>query len=156
MAEITAEAVKDLRERTGAGFMDCKRALVETEGDVDKAVVLLRERAGGLSRRADEAAEEAERMQRRLAEVAERQREAGESWAGLRTFSADRAPVVGFDARASQFFWLAGQGGCGIETSAALAEIAADLLLDGATQRFDASALEPRRFTEPRPRAPLP
>jgi len=79
-----------------------------------------------------------------------------ESWAGLRTFSADRAPVVGFDARASQFFWLAGQGGCGIETSAALAEIAADLLLDGATQRFDASALEPRRFTEPRPRAPLP
>jgi elongation factor Ts len=44
MATITAEAVKALRERTGAGFMDCKRVLEETEGDVDKAVALLRER----------------------------------------------------------------------------------------------------------------
>jgi elongation factor Ts len=41
---ISAEAVKELRERTGAGFMDCKRALEETGGDVEKAVVLLRER----------------------------------------------------------------------------------------------------------------
>ncbi len=41
---ITAEAVKDLRERTGAGMMDCKRALEETDGDVDKAVALLRDR----------------------------------------------------------------------------------------------------------------
>ena len=44
MAMITADAVKDLRERTGAGMMDCKRALEETGGDVDAAVVLLRER----------------------------------------------------------------------------------------------------------------
>jgi elongation factor Ts len=44
MAEITASAVKDLRERTGAGMMDCKRALVESDGDVEKAVTLLRER----------------------------------------------------------------------------------------------------------------
>jgi elongation factor Ts len=44
MAEITAGAVKELRERTGAGMMDCKRALVESDGDVDKAVALLRER----------------------------------------------------------------------------------------------------------------
>ena len=44
MAEITAAAVKELRERTGAGFMDCKNALVEAEGDVEKAVGLLRER----------------------------------------------------------------------------------------------------------------
>ena len=44
MAEITAAAVKELRERTGAGFMDCKRALEETAGDVDAAVALLRER----------------------------------------------------------------------------------------------------------------
>jgi len=42
--DISAEAVKQLREQTGAGFMDCKRALQETDGDVDKAVVLLRER----------------------------------------------------------------------------------------------------------------
>ena len=44
MATITADAVKDLRERTGAGFMDCKRALEEAGGDVDAAVALLRER----------------------------------------------------------------------------------------------------------------
>ena len=41
---ISAESVKQLRELTGAGFMDCKRALEETGGDVDKAVALLRER----------------------------------------------------------------------------------------------------------------
>jgi elongation factor Ts len=41
---ISADAVKELRERTGAGFMDCKRALEETAGDVDKAIALLRER----------------------------------------------------------------------------------------------------------------
>jgi elongation factor Ts len=44
MTDISAEAVKQLREQTGAGFMDCKRALQETGGDVAKAVVLLRER----------------------------------------------------------------------------------------------------------------
>lgn len=44
MAEISAQAVKQLRERTGAGFMDCKRALEETAGDLEKAIALLRER----------------------------------------------------------------------------------------------------------------
>ena len=44
MADISAELVKELRERTGAGFMDCKKALVETDGDLDKAIALLRER----------------------------------------------------------------------------------------------------------------
>ncbi|HYU48625.1 MAG TPA: translation elongation factor Ts [Candidatus Limnocylindria bacterium] len=44
MADISAAAVKELRERTGAGFMDCKRALEETGGDFDAAVALLRER----------------------------------------------------------------------------------------------------------------
>ena len=44
MADISAAAVKELRERTGAGFMDCKRALQETDGDIDKAIALLRER----------------------------------------------------------------------------------------------------------------
>jgi elongation factor Ts len=44
MAEITAASVKELRERTGAGFMDCKRALEEAGGDVDKAVAALREK----------------------------------------------------------------------------------------------------------------
>lgn len=41
---ISTELVKELRERTGAGMMDCKRALEETGGDLDKAVALLRER----------------------------------------------------------------------------------------------------------------
>ena len=45
MAEISATAVKELRERTGAGMMDCKKALEETAGDMDQAVALLRERA---------------------------------------------------------------------------------------------------------------
>jgi elongation factor Ts len=54
---ITAEAVKDLRERTGAGMMDCKRALEETGGDVDKAVTLLRER--GVASAAKKAGREA-------------------------------------------------------------------------------------------------
>lgn len=44
VAEISAGAVKELRELTGAGFMDCKRALEEANGDVQQAVVLLRER----------------------------------------------------------------------------------------------------------------
>ena len=44
MADISAAAVKELRERTGAGFMDCKNALVEADGDVEKAIALLRER----------------------------------------------------------------------------------------------------------------
>jgi elongation factor Ts len=44
MATITADAVKELRERTGAGMMDCKRALEETDGDLEAAVALLRER----------------------------------------------------------------------------------------------------------------
>lgn len=44
MATFSASDVKELRERTGAGFMDCKHALEESDGDLDKAVVLLRER----------------------------------------------------------------------------------------------------------------
>ena len=41
---ITAELVKDLREKTGAGMMDCKKVLTETNGDMEKAIELLRER----------------------------------------------------------------------------------------------------------------
>ena len=41
---ITAELVKNLRERTGAGMMDCKKVLTETNGDMEKAAELLRER----------------------------------------------------------------------------------------------------------------
>lgn len=44
MANISAKEVQALRERTGVGMMDCKRALVETDGDMEKAVILLREK----------------------------------------------------------------------------------------------------------------
>lgn len=42
--EISAAAVKELREKTGAGFMDCKKALAHTKGDIEKAVTFLREK----------------------------------------------------------------------------------------------------------------
>ena len=44
MANISAQLVKELREMTGAKMMDCKKALVATEGDKDKAVEFLREK----------------------------------------------------------------------------------------------------------------
>ena len=44
MAEVTAQMIKDLRERTGAGMSDCKKTLVETAGDMDKSVELLRKK----------------------------------------------------------------------------------------------------------------
>ena len=50
---ITAEMVKELRERTGAGMMDCKRALVETNGDIEKAIDELRTK--GLAKAAKKA-----------------------------------------------------------------------------------------------------
>ena len=55
----------------------------------------------------------------------------GHSWAGLRSFVADRSPVAGFDAEAPGFFWLAGQGGYGIQMAPALARAAAALVTGG-------------------------
>jgi elongation factor Ts len=57
MADISAGLVKELRERTGAGFMDCKQALVASDGDIDKAAALLREK--GLAAAAKKASREA-------------------------------------------------------------------------------------------------
>jgi D-arginine dehydrogenase len=51
------------------------------------------------------------------------------SWGGLRTFAPDGDPVVGYDTQMDGFFWLAGQGGYGIQTMPALSEFAAALLL---------------------------
>jgi D-arginine dehydrogenase len=53
-------------------------------------------------------------------------------WAGLRTFAPDRTPVVGREDAVPGFFWLAGQGGYGIQIAPALARAAARLLLEGA------------------------
>jgi D-arginine dehydrogenase len=70
-------------------------------------------------------------------------------WAGLRTFAPDRTPVCGFDPRAQGFFWLAGQGGYGIQTSPALAALAARLVLraPGELAELEA-ALSPERYAE--------
>ena len=57
MADISAELVKELRDRTGAGFMDCKKALTEAGGDLEKATTILRER--GLAAAAKKSSREA-------------------------------------------------------------------------------------------------
>ncbi len=73
-------------------------------------------------------------------------------WAGLRSFVVDRSPVAGFDGRAEGFFWLAGQGGYGIQMAPALARSAAALLLgrplpdDVRRQGVEAADLSPRRL----------
>jgi D-arginine dehydrogenase len=67
-------------------------------------------------------------------------------WAGLRTFAPDHAMVVGEDPVVKGFFWLSGQGGSGIETSAAVGQIASDMIVDGHTEIMDASRISPMRF----------
>jgi D-arginine dehydrogenase len=69
-------------------------------------------------------------------------------WAGLRTFTADRHPAVGFAPDAEGFFWLAGQGGFGLQTSPAMARIAASLIVGEPWPVPDVSAeeLSPARF----------
>jgi len=73
-------------------------------------------------------------------------------WAGLRVFSADRTPVVGFDPSAEGFFWLVGQGGYGIQSADALGRLTAALACgDGvpaelAAAGVDAGALARSRF----------
>ena len=57
-----------------------------------------------------------------------RVRRIGHKWAGLRTFAADRTLVAGFEPGAAGFFWLAGQGGYGIQTSPSMGRIAAALI----------------------------
>lgn len=56
-------------------------------------------------------------------------------WAGLRTFAEDKSPVVGFDPRTSGFFWLAGQGGYGVQTAPGVAKFASQLCLQGELDR---------------------
>jgi len=70
------------------------------------------------------------------------------SWAGLRTFSPDRAPVIGFDTSEPGFFWLAGQGGYGFQSAPAAASLVADLIAgrQPAFERGLLAALAPSRF----------
>ena len=70
-------------------------------------------------------------------------------WAGLRTFTPDRHPAVGFAPDAEGFFWLAGQGGFGLQTSPAMAAIAASLIagsaMAGARRRRGGAKSRPLR-----------
>lgn len=72
------------------------------------------------------------------------------SWAGLRSFAPDRLPVYGFDSETPRFFWCAGQGGFGIQTSPAAAKMAAALLLDQqlpqSVAQIDPAVFSPARF----------
>ena len=67
-------------------------------------------------------------------------------WAGLRTFTPDYSFAVGEDPLIKGFFWLAGQGGTGIETSPIVGQIAADLISEGRTDLFDSGLISPARF----------
>lgn len=71
-------------------------------------------------------------------------------WAGLRTFAPDRLPVIGFDPDVPHFFWLAGQGGTGIQTAPAAARLAAAQLLrrppHPSVEKLDARVFSPKRF----------
>lgn len=72
------------------------------------------------------------------------------SWAGLRSFVADEAPVVGFDGQIEGFFWLAGQGGYGIMMAPALAQLTASRIVDAPDSAllfdFDIKSLSPQRL----------
>lgn len=75
-------------------------------------------------------------------------------WAGLRTFTADGLPAVGFGGQAEGFFWLAGQGGWGVQTAPAMARLSASLIAgegipgDLASLGVSESDLSPRRFRQ--------
>jgi D-arginine dehydrogenase len=67
-------------------------------------------------------------------------------WAGLRNFAPDRLPVYGFDRFHPRFFWCAGQGGFGIQTAPAAAQLAAALVLGDAWSEVDPAPYSPWRF----------
>jgi D-arginine dehydrogenase len=67
-------------------------------------------------------------------------------WAGLRSFAPDRLPVYGFDPASPRFFWFAGQGGFGIQTAPAAADLAARLLLGDDNRAIDPAPYSPTRF----------
>lgn len=67
-------------------------------------------------------------------------------WAGLRSFAPDRLPVYGFDAAQPAFFWCVGQGGFGIQTAPAAAQMAAAILLRQPSGALDPAPYLPGRF----------
>lgn len=95
-----------------------------------------------------------DRVQAALALEVER---VNHSWAGLRTFAPDRAPVIGFDPEVAGLFWSVGQGGYGIQTAPAWARTAAalargeDIPADVAREGVTAADLSPGRFRDAAP-----
>jgi len=79
-------------------------------------------------------------------------REIRSAWSGLRTFSPDRSPVIGFSEHSEGFFWLAGQGGHGIQTAPAASQLAARMINSGDIPEalvqagFDPLWVKPDRF----------
>ena len=77
------------------------------------------------------------------------------NWAGLRTFSRDRVPVVGWSEQGERFLWLAGQGGYGLQTAPAMAQFAASIVLGRETPPgiidagLDPKVLAPTRLSRP-------
>ena len=83
----------------------------------------------------------------RLDEVVDWQIEQVEHrWAGLRSFAPDRLPVYGFDPACPRFFWFAGQGGFGIQTAPAAADLATTLLTGSRGGAVDPAPYSPLRF----------
>lgn len=75
------------------------------------------------------------------------------SWAGLRTFSRDREPIVGWDPDQPALFWLAGQGGYGIQASPAIGQLSSAILCGGVIHQYQKrgvslARLDPARFQE--------
>lgn len=70
------------------------------------------------------------------------------SWAGLRTFSPDRVPVIGFEPDRPDFFWLAGQGGYGFQSAPAISAYAVDLIAGRTSElsRATREGVNPARF----------
>lgn len=73
-------------------------------------------------------------------------------WAGLRTFATDGSPVVGWDPQIEGFFWLAGQGGYGIQMAPAMARLASAMVMNSPIPadlaQLDLGALDPRRLLD--------
>lgn len=93
--------------------------------------------------RIEETAEKALRLLPSLGEA-----QVAHAWSGLRNLTADHLFLVGEDERMKGLFWVAGLGGHGMTASPALAEVAADLLLEGHSERIDTRDLRPHRFAQ--------
>jgi D-arginine dehydrogenase len=166
-----ADEVAKMAGLKGVGVMPLRRtiAIFETEGDavaVDGPIIVdanedfyMRPETGGLlvspcdespSPPTDARPEEedvATAAHRVEAATGLTLRRVINKWAGLRTFTPDRVPAIGFDKRIEGFFWCVGQGGFGIQTAPAIAALGAALILDSPTPGgSEATPIEPANY----------